>query len=505
LLGVFLGAAALHTQAAGVTFITHGLNGNVTDWVIPMANKIPQHPAFHGTNASVYQISLTSSNSTYYLTSTFLDGVAPLTSDSGEIILAFDWSTLSGLLQPSTSIIAAQAVAALLATNLIADLGGHALVEMPLHLVGHSRGASVVAEMARLLGAQGLWVDETSTLDPYPLSLNGDPAMKNYANVFYADNFWQNIDAPSGQSLPGAYNRHLTNLSGGYPAGSSHSDVHLWYHGTVDLNTPAMDNLAMITAAERANWWTTAEAAGTNTGFHLSLIGGGDRLSTLEPNGAGNGRINDGFNRYWDLGAGVTTNRSPLPADTGAWPNLLRVSLNTTNAGIGQPLSVSWYHQFGSNTSPSATVRLSLDRDLNPYNGNELLLGQTNITGTGTNSVLAKSVSFASDPATTPPGNYWLVARITDGTHTRFMYAPQRLTLTGNLQPPTLVAQGFSGGSFRFTVSGAPGQTIVILTSPDLAAWTPVLTNTLTNASWTVTDPAAGSLPQRYYRASAVP
>lgn len=41
---------------ASVTLITHGFSGNVTDWVIPMAQKIPEYYRFLGTNFSCYEI-----------------------------------------------------------------------------------------------------------------------------------------------------------------------------------------------------------------------------------------------------------------------------------------------------------------------------------------------------------------------------------------------------------------------------------------------------------------
>ena len=43
-------------RATGVTLITHGFSGNVTDWIIPMAGKIPQYYRFPGTNFSCYEI-----------------------------------------------------------------------------------------------------------------------------------------------------------------------------------------------------------------------------------------------------------------------------------------------------------------------------------------------------------------------------------------------------------------------------------------------------------------
>ena len=164
-------------------------------------------------------------------------------------------------------------------------MGGRPLAELPLHLIGHSRGGSVVTEMARLLGAQGVWVDHVTTLDPRPVPPFGDASVTSYANVLFADNYWQTMGdglfVPNGQSVFGAYNRKLLDLSGGYS--STHSDVHLWYHGTIDLATPATDTQATITATQRAHGGPSTEMAGAAAGFLYSLIGGGDRLSNLEP------------------------------------------------------------------------------------------------------------------------------------------------------------------------------------------------------------------------------
>ena len=507
---VFL-CGAPPAPGAGVTVITHGFNGNVTDWVIPMGDKMAQYRTFPGTNSASYQISVTRPGGVYSVSQTFLDGVSPLASDSGEIVLALDWSTLSGGAVPTTAI-ATQAVAALLATNLIPELAGRPLVELPLHLVGHSRGASVIAEMARLLGAQGIWVDQMTPLDPHPESLFGDPAMKNYANILFTDNYWQklgdNFIVPNGQSIPGAYNRQLTSLNGGYA--SSHSDVHLWYHGTIDLNTPISVDQALITSTERAAWWTALEAAGTNNGFLCSLIGGGDRLSSVEPAGPGNGRIIDGFNKVWDLGAGVasdpTTNRTRLPLNNGAWPNLLRLNLVGTNRfAIGEPIPLAFYHQYASSTAAVATIRFSLDTDLNPYNGNELHIAQATISGTGTNNVFLSTLSLALDPAVTLPGTYALFARISDAAHARYLYAPQRLVLAPSRQPPVLAAAGVQTGQFRLHVSGWPGQTVVIQASTNLAQWVALATNTLAGTTVELADPDSANHPQRYYRAMLLP
>src|SRR5689334_14359818 len=95
-------AVAPGVRAAGVTLITHGFNSDVESWVIPMTEVIPHHPAFRGTNFSCYEISITQSSGQYVATQTFLGGVSPLATDSGEILIKLDWSTLSGIGGAST-------------------------------------------------------------------------------------------------------------------------------------------------------------------------------------------------------------------------------------------------------------------------------------------------------------------------------------------------------------------------------------------------------------------
>jgi hypothetical protein len=489
--------------AGGVTLATHGFNGNVTDWVIPMLDKIPSFRSFPGTNVSEYQISITRSGGAYSITQTFLDGIAPATSDSGEILVALDWSSLSSGTVPTTDI-ADQMAAALLSTNLIPDLNGHALAEFSLHFAGHSRGGSVITEAARILGAQGVWVDHVTTLDPHPVSQFGDPAMKNYANILFADNFWQNLGdglfVPNGQPIAGAYNRQLTNLDGAYS--SSHSDVHLWYHGTIDLVTPSTDTQATITSAERQSWWTAFEARGTNTGFLYSLIGGGDRLSNAEPGGAGKGRISDGFNKVWDLGGGVAANRTSLPANSGAWPNLLRLNLAGTNRfTLGDPIPLSVYYQYGSNSITPANLRIYLDTDPNPLNGHAGLIAQTNLAATGTNNIGFVTLDAAANPATGAAGSYSIYATISDGPRIRYLYAPQKILLGASRQPPLLSLARIQSGLFHCQVSAQPGQRVVVQGSTDLSNWLSLETNLMTGPSWDFADTGSSAFGSKFYRA----
>jgi hypothetical protein len=393
----------------------------------------------------------------------------------------------------------------LLSTNFIPELGGHSLAELPLHLVGHSRGASVISEMTRLLGAQGVWVDHVTTLDPRPVPSFGDADVRTYANVLFADNYWQNLGdglfVPNGMAISGAYNRRLTSLNGGYS--STHSDVHLWYHGTADLATPATDTQANITSSERASWWTAPEQQGAAAGYFYSRNGSGDRLSNLEPAGAGSGRISDGFNKRWNLGGGFTNNRVALPANNGMWPNVLRFFLTQTNpVPAGGMVTMEAYHQNGPAPAEGSVLAVFLDSDFNPFNGTGPQLFQTFVLGTGTNGISTVSAFPVVPAATTPPGVYAVCTRIFDGTRTRYLYAPQTLTVTPSREMPVFVADSLmlTNGELRFAVAGFVGQQVVVEASTNLLDWLPVATNTFTTTNLMFQDAASPAFARRFYR-----
>ena len=494
--------------AGGVTLITHGFNSDVASWILPMQGRIAHYGALSPTNTTCYTIAITkNAQGQFVAAATFISGTNPVVAASGEMLLKLDWSSLSSFGGTSTTNIAIAAAQALLATDLIPALGGHALVEMPLHLAGHSRGASVVAELARLLGAEGIWVDHLTTLDPVPVASLGDPPMALYANVLYADNYWQNLNVlfdPQGQSFTGAYNRKLTNLTGA--ATSAHSDVHLWYHGTIDFTTPLTVDGATITSAERQNWWTPFEQQGTNAGFCLSLIGGGDRLSSAEPAGVGNGRISDGFNRNYPLGGGSPANRIDLPANRGAWPNpILLTHTATSPLPAGATFDFTLQHQSGTNPAVNVTLQVFLDRDANPWSGNETLVYAEVLAGTGTNATASATRTAPTDAAFLEPGTYRLLTRLSMDGHTRFLYAPTPVTLTPSLAAPSLVSLGLNNGAFKLRVNGFAGQKIVTEASTDLAQWTAIATNTISGSSFDLLDEQAAGTPARFFRAFLLP
>jgi hypothetical protein len=432
-----------HGFSAGVTFITHGLNGNANGWVSGMAERIPEYPLFPGTNYSIYKVYFyPSGGSGYSLAAVLESGVSPTSSDSGEIIIKFDWSQFDNGDSYDTYQMAAIAETMFLDTNFIAELGGHALAEYPIHLIGHSRGGSLICELSKRLGARGIWVDHVTTLDPHPLNNDGfdldavlysdeDAPARTYENVLFHDNYWQdNATVVYGEPVAGAYVRKLTDTSGGYDnIGDSHyphSNVHLFYHGTIDLRDPANDTEASLSHADRQKWYVAAEEEGTLTGFYFSLIGGFDRTSMWRPLGSGHPMIRSGYNQIWDLGAGVSNNRTRIPTNSGEWPSIISVKrLDTNDIAEGSSNGIDLYYQWAKTAGTNGQLALYIDDDLNPFNGNEVLITNFTIAPTGPNAVGHISPVLQIPDGVTGQPFRSILAVISGDGEARFFYATQ--------------------------------------------------------------------------------
>jgi hypothetical protein len=497
---------------AGVTVITHGLNGDVNGWVTGMATNLPSHPGFRGTNFSCYNMAFVpAGGGGFTLSATRVAGGAPTNSESGAVILKLDWSDLAGGNSYNTFQVAGAVLPALLSTNFIPELGGHALAEFPLHFIGHSRGGSLLCEVSRLLGTNGVWVDHLTTLDPHPLNdpefpldrfaySAVDAPANTYVNVLFHDNYWQDLNSlVRGKAVAGAYVRKLTNLDGA--TSSPHSDVHLWYHGTINTNTPTSDTEATLLAAQRTNWWSVYESQGARAGFIYSLIGGADRTSMDQPAGQGFPMIRNGYNQWWDLGVGVANNRTVLPSNNGAWPNLVKFNRTTTNrVEQGQSMPVQFYYQWAQPGTSLATIRIYLDGDFNPLNTNQTLLQQIVVPGSGASFISFSTTNLMLAASNAAPGVHTVLATITGGGRTRHLYAPESVEVIAPHQPPILDIVKLNATQYRIGVNGDLGQTVVLQSSTDLQAWLPLATNTLTTSRWDFTNTPPSSPETRYYR-----
>lgn len=104
----------------------------------------------------------------------------------------------------------------------------------------------------------------------------------------------------------------------------AHSDVHLWYHGTIDTGPDACDGEYCINQTMRNTWWTPPGSYIT-TGFYFSSLGGGsDQRPALTPGVAPepvellyNGSFEQGTLAGWTYHGGSVAGQ--IATESGNW------------------------------------------------------------------------------------------------------------------------------------------------------------------------------------------
>ncbi len=502
--------------AAGTTLISHGLNDDADGWVNAMAEKIVAQSFFPGTKHTIYQIGVTNVGAVIFATWRRTSGDLPLSTDSREILVKLDWRSLANN-STSTEQVAPWVFNALASTNFISELGGHALAEFPLHLIGHSRGGSLVCEVSRLLGNQGIWTDHLTTLDPHPMNNDGfidfpfytvvDAPARTYESVLFHDNYFQTLNLIAyGEAVAGAYVRQLSNLDGGYSSiTASHSDAHLWYQGTIDRQYETSDGTASIGLLERQNWYSSFEQQGVYAGFYYSLIGRGDRQSSAQPVSSSAAQIKDGLNQLWDFGAGQNYNRTALTANSGTWPNVVKLNLTTTNlVAHGQSVSLKIFYHWATNIVRSGTIGFYSDDDLNPLNSNSRLIREFSFNSQGPNNMGISTTSLTIDSTNSPAGFHAVYAKITGGGRSRYLYAPEILNVVSSFAQPTLDVVR-SGNQVSVGVNGVAGQIVILDSASSIGSWSPVATNRLSTNRWTVPYTLPAGSGSQFFRARLGP
>lgn len=263
------------------------------------------------------------------------------------------------------------------------------LISLPIHLVGHSRGASMMSSLARKFGERGIWIDHLTLLDANDW-FGADENTTVHSNTIFADSYYQNdgliINAlnPRGESVPNALNFSLNAIE----PDITHTNIHQFYRGTVDLETPLS-----------ASWYTQQPLSPRDSvGYAWSRLGGVPRPLS----GVG-------------TAFGGSASRVPVAAVGLQWPNvgLMRIT-NGYDAVPGANISVSYLAQ---DRDSSATITFFRDVDDNPFNGTGGDIGIATITP---GEVVPDSRVFSS--ATWGIGTFWIGARITDGGRTRYAY-----------------------------------------------------------------------------------
>jgi hypothetical protein len=234
------------------------------------------------------------------------------------------------------------------------------------------------------------------------------------------------------------------------------------------------------------------------------LLGGSNRLSLLQPNGANSSPIRDGFNQKYDLGAGVANNRTDLPANSGEWPNVIRLDLTTPDPVVrGGIATLQIHYQWAVPVSETQTVQVYLDEDANPWNGNERLALAGTASGTTGSQVGFGTITVPIDPFSVSAGAYAVFVKLTGAGRARIFYAPEVLRIVPDMTPPILDIAAGAEGTLTLGVNGAAGQTVVIEDSVDLRAWQPFWTNQLSAGRWEIPLRPTGS--NQFFRARLLP
>lgn len=445
----------------GTTIITHGWDSGVDKWVDDMANAIqfqvpdvPGQDPPHLTAEYTLEILGTSPGN---ITGHRLSPDHLIPTRSGEAVILIDWSAIDT--QQESTLHVGHYVANLL-FEWESDLH---FLSGPVHLIGHSRGASVNTTIAQRLAEAEVWIDQFTTLDPHPVDGIRDPSIEFgevgctedpcdfgdtpislWDNVRFADNYWrtEGDDAKvdfTGEPVPGAFDVNLvedTLESGGYPY-FEHADVHLWYRGTIDTTTYSITD-GHATRFEGAGWYVGDMGPRDHIGYYYSQVAGGDRTG-----GAGTGLAN-------------SNNRTFVPKSNTHWPNLEAPLVYSGNSTVTQGASVPLVHRYQS-TAP-CTVTFGYDSDRNPFNGaNDVLTVNKAATSTGSDFDPGLVQIDNLDTASVPPGAHYLYAKITNAGHTRYAYTRDQITVTP--VHPDLIAHNVTVDN-ETSLTVAPGQQV---------------------------------------------
>ncbi|MCK4873814.1 MAG: hypothetical protein KAS72_13920 [Phycisphaerales bacterium] len=429
---------------AGLTIVTHGLLfvDELPSWVDHMASavvdRIQQETGFDNDQIPTSTIIVTEDGGDLSVINTGLD-IAQSQWHSGEIVLKLDWSAIASFFESTTGTIAEAVVSELLDPSFFSTFGTSVL-SLPIHLIGHSRGGSLVAAIAENLGEAGAWVDHVTFLDPHPMP--GDygyiAGLSPTENVVFSDNYYQHLSPSAYWGYPheGTFNRELTNLDDGYgPDGwlwHEHSDVHLWYHGTIDHDSNVWDGDEWLTNDMRDDWYGSGEGAGSTAGYYYSRVsningGGGSRLSYDQPGGSDD-RIRDGL--HGALGGSRSENdQKDIDWSNATWPNILSLDID---GGYSHQIGETVTFQYEYNDYDDATtIIIRVDNDLNPYNGCGAMVTWAHHSVVTGETVVDAPIEWDTAGYNPAPDGLWVFAEITDGDgHTRYLYAPQKLILT---------------------------------------------------------------------------
>src|SRR5207237_1092978 len=126
----------------------------------------------------------------------------------------------------------------------------------------------------------------------------------------------------------------------------------------------------------------------------------------------------------------------------------------------GTNITVKISYQWAQPSSSNATLRIYLDDDFNPFNTNQVLIGQSSAAGSGVSSLLYTGISVGVPLTNAPVGYHALYAQITGGGRTRYLYAPEIIQVLPAViittQPTNQTVLAGANVTFSLTATGVP-------------------------------------------------
>jgi hypothetical protein len=158
-------AQILAQPSCGLTIISHGAAfvEGLPLWMNTMASEISSR---QGGGIPIYQVKYhTDGSVSFWLTNLQID-----LTQKGSAILMLDWSSDANPITGPTTQVVADAFYDFIFGTPSKWVGGHNPAEIAIHLIGHSRGGSLVSRLAQRLGESGVTIDQMTTLDPHPVT-----------------------------------------------------------------------------------------------------------------------------------------------------------------------------------------------------------------------------------------------------------------------------------------------------------------------------------------------
>ena len=317
-------------------------------------------------------------------------------------------------------------------------------LSLPVHLIGHSRGGSVVSYIAKELGESNIVVDQLTMLDPHPMKKLIDIssyAPPVYNNVIYGDTYYQQANDYAyvdWGSIIGYCNTNYSEcnkidgeLLQDAPDGTIikwHSAVHAYYFGTILDNLNDKYNYEYYKNNLKDDWFFNNDLRQIK-GFNKTRFALYKRGVKREPNG-----LNSKLSVISNISATGERDKQNI-CQANSYPNIIFPSNIDGNSrasiGLDKKLNLDVITQYCLRNR-DLKITLFLDQDKDPFNGIQKLA--TTEINSGNGDFQKSSLTLDNLDDNLNKGSYYVGAEIYDpiSGNKRYDYLMQKLIVKKN-------------------------------------------------------------------------